>query len=160
GTDADAAAAINYAARHGARISNNSWGGGGASQAIYDAIKNAGDVGHLFIAAAGNEASDDDTSDFSPASFSRPTSAGPGLNNIVVVAATDNRDELAGFSNYGPNSVHLGAPGVDVWSTKPGNTYGYLSGTSMATPHVTGAAALLWGFDPSRTYQEIKSALL
>lgn len=117
------------------RILSNSWGGGEFSQALQDEIDRAGNNDMLFVAAAGNSASNNDVVPAFPASMNRP--------NMIAVAATDNRDALASFSNYGPNSVHLGAPGVAVLSTLPGSTYGYLSGTSMATPYVSGAAALM-----------------
>jgi len=110
------------------RLSNNSWGGGGFSQALSDAIQSCG---ALFVAAAGNSGS---------TNISYP--AGYNLPNVVSVAATDHKDLLASFSNYG-SWVQLAAPGVDVVLTLPGNTYGPLSGTSMATPHTCGALALL-----------------
>jgi subtilisin family serine protease len=161
-SDADIAAAVNYSVLHGARVSNNSYGGDGISQEIYDAVKNARDNGALYVAAAGNSGANIDTYDFSPAVFTRDTSAGPALDNVITVAATDNRDQLAYFSNFGAGSVQLGAPGVDVLSTIPTDVGGYafVSGTSMATPHVTGAATLLWGYSPSLTYLQIKQALL
>jgi subtilisin family serine protease len=120
------------------RVLNNSWGGGGFSQALLDEINKAGTNGMLFVAAAGNNATDNDTEAAYPANY---TSS--GATNVVSVAATDNNDQLASFSNYGRTQVHLGAPGVNILSTTRGNTYRYFSGTSMATPHVTGAAALV-----------------
>ena len=144
--------AIEYAAKMGARVSNNSWGGGPFSQALHDAIVNAENQGHLFVAAAGNDGTNNDFQPTYPATYDLP--------NIISVAATDHRDGLASFSNYGANTVDLGAPGVDIYSTAPGNSYRVLSGTSMATPHVTGVAGLLFATNPSLTYQEVKAALL
>ncbi|MBA3474808.1 MAG: S8 family serine peptidase [Rubrobacter sp.] len=135
GYTSDAVAALNYAVNKGVKISNNSWGGGGPSQTLLEAINKADTAGHLFVAAAGNEGVNNDTTAHYPSSY---TSA-----NIISVAATDNKDALASFSNYGSSSVDLAAPGVGILSTLPGSTYGSYSGTSMATPHVTGAAALL-----------------
>jgi subtilisin family serine protease len=120
------------------RILNNSWGGGGYSQALLDEINKANANDILFVAAAGNSALNNDSWGFYPADYTYW-----GATNIIAVAATDNNDHLASFSNYGPALVHLGAPGVNILSTTRGNTYQYFSGTSMATPHVSGAAALV-----------------
>jgi subtilisin family serine protease len=145
GTTSDAINAIEFAiqaksafassGRANVRVLSNSWGGSGFSQALLDEINKANTNDMLFVAAAGNTGTNNDTAPFYPASFDAP--------NVMAVAATDNNDHLASFSNYGQSSVHLGAPGVLVYSTYPGNSYQYESGTSMATPHVSGAAALV-----------------
>jgi subtilisin family serine protease len=117
------------------RVLSNSWGGTGFSQAMLDEINLANSSDMLFVAAAGNNGTNNDTTAFYPANFAAP--------NVVAVAATTNQDVRASFSNYGPTTVHLGAPGQDILSTTLKNTYSYFSGTSMATPHVSGAAALV-----------------
>jgi len=117
------------------RVLSNSWAGGPFSQALFDEITRTNQADMLFVAAAGNSATNNDTAPTYPASYQIP--------NIIAVAAINNQDALASFSNFGATSVHLGAPGVQVLSTLPGNMYGYLSGTSMATPHVSGSVALL-----------------
>jgi len=133
------------------RILSNSWGGPSFSQALQDEIDVAAANDILFVAAAGNNAVNIDTMPMYPASFNRP--------NMINVAATDNNDALAPFSDIGPNSVHLGAPGVAVLSTLPNDAYGYLSGTSMATPFVSGAAALMLSACPLAT-PDLKKNLL
>ncbi len=157
GTTLDAIEAVNYAVAEGIKISNNSWGGGGYSQGLRDAIARADAQGHIFIAAAGNGGSDgrgdnNDSTPHYPSSYDVP--------NVVAVAATDNRDALGTFSNYGPRSVDLAAPGVDIASTLPANSYGYYSGTSMATPHVSGVAALLKSRTPTLDDAQMKGRLL
>ncbi len=152
GTAEDAIAAIQYATANGARLTSNSWGGGAFSQALFDVISEANDKGILFVAAAGNSRSDNDKSPSYPASYNLP--------NILSVAATDSSDELAGFSNYGAKSVMLAAPGVDVLSTVPGKKYKRLSGTSMACPHVSGAAALILAAYPQLKATELKALLM
>jgi subtilisin family serine protease len=156
GYTSDAIAALNYAVDKGVKVSNNSWGGGGYSQALYDAIQNAGNSGHLFVTAAGNGGQDSvgDNTDIAP---HYPSSY--DLGNIIAVAATDNQDRLAGFSNYGLLSVDLGAPGVDIASTMLSGYY-WSSGTSMAAPHVTGVAALISDLHPELTLTEIKDRIL
>jgi subtilisin family serine protease/Leucine-rich repeat (LRR) protein len=109
GLISDAIDAVNYAVANGAKVLSNSWGGGDYSESLKTAIRNAGDHGVLFVAAAGNGRSDNDVNPFYPSSYY--------LSNVVSVAATDHSDKLAGFSNYGNESVHLGAPGAGVYST-------------------------------------------
>ncbi|MFM6879698.1 MAG: S8 family serine peptidase, partial [Dolichospermum sp.] len=153
GTLSNAILAINYATAKGVKITNNSWGGGGYSQALYDAINAAGQAGALFIAAAGNGyGNNNDTNPAYPASYN--------LANIISVASTTRTDALSSFSNIGLTSVDLGAPGSDIYSTTPNNTYATYSGTSMASPHVAGAAALLWSQNPTWTAQQVKNTLM
>ncbi len=144
--------ALNYSVAHGAKITNNSWEGAGNNGFLEAAIANAQNHGQIFVAAAGNEGSNNDTNPAYPSGFP--------LNNIVAVAASDQNNHLAGFSNYGAHSVDLAAPGVNILSTLPGNNYGTLSGTSMATPHVTGALALVWGEHPTWTYTQVINQVL
>ncbi len=143
--------AIDYATKMGAKVMSNSWGGGGFSQTLMDAIKRSETAGAIFIAAAGNDSSNNDATPSYPASYA--------IDNIVSVAAIDNTGKIAGFSNYGKNSVHIGAPGVNIYSST-GGKYDSWSGTSMATPHVSGVAALLWSNEPNLTAKEIKQRLL
>jgi len=133
------------------RVLSNSWGGGGFSQLLLDEINKANTNNMLFVAAAGNAATNTDVSPSYPASYTAP--------NVVAVAATDNDDFMASFSNYGKASVDLGAPGVNILSTTRNNTYAYYNGTSMATPHVSGAAALVLSACALDT-AGLKSALL
>jgi subtilisin family serine protease len=131
---------------------NNSWGGGGYSQALYDAIDAQRQGGILFIAAAGNASQDTDAVVNYPSGYDLP--------NVVSVASTTRTDGLSSFSNFGRHTADLGAPGSEIWSTTPGNTYGIKSGTSMATPHVTGVAALLKAQDPGRDWRAIRNLIL
>ncbi|MEY4066471.1 MAG: hypothetical protein RIR26_2679 [Pseudomonadota bacterium] len=152
GTLEDAVKAIDYATENGAQIMSNSWGGGGYSQSMFDAISRANDKGILFVAAAGNSGTDNDSKAQYPASYELP--------NVLTVAATDSGDKLASFSCFGLKSVHLAAPGVKILSTVPGDKYASLSGTSMATPHVTGAAVLLKAAYPNMKAKELKDVLM
>ena len=148
-SSADIVSAIEYAAMMGVRVSNNSYGGGPYSQTEYDTIRASRGV---FVAAAGNDGNNNDATPSYPASYN--------LNNIIAVAATDHNDIRASFSNYGTTSVDLAAPGVNILSTTPGDTYSFFDGTSMATPHVTGAVALLMGYDPNLTNNEVRWRIL
>jgi subtilisin family serine protease len=131
---------------------NNSWAGGGFSQALSDAIQAQQKDGILFIAAAGNASTNNDLVPTYPADYFLP--------NVISVAATTRFEGLANFSNTGAHSVHLGAPGDEILSTTPNNTYSVLSGTSMAAPHVTGVAALLAAQNPSRDWRAIKNLIV
>ncbi len=148
----DAVAAIDYAIAQGIKISNNSWGSEWNSRTLREAIARADAAGHLFVAAAGNAGADNDSLPHYPSSYSLP--------NVVAVAASNNRDRLAPFSNYGAASVDLAAPGVAIYSTLPGGKYGHYSGTSMAAPHVAGVAALLKGEYPSLDNAGLRDRIL
>ena len=158
GSIADAIRAVNYATMMrtmygvNVRVTSNSWAGGGYDAGLLDAINAGGAAGIMFVAAAGNSGTDADASPSYPAAYDSPA--------IVSVAATDGTDSLAWFSNYGTTSVDLAAPGVDIYSTLPGNRYGYLSGTSMATPHVAGVAALALAVDSTLSVAQLKSRLI
>ena len=152
GTTFGAIAAIDYASENGADIINASFGGSFKSDAMEAAIARARDRGVLFVAAAGNSASNNDSKPQYPANYD--------VDNIISVAATDSSDKLTFFSNYGALTVDIAAPGLQILSTLPGGGYGYMSGTSMAAPHVAGLAALYKGLNPSASYQEIKNAIL
>jgi uncharacterized repeat protein (TIGR01451 family) len=134
------------------RVLNNSYGGVGRSQAELDAINALNASGILFVAAAGNNHTSNDQAPFYPANYDAP--------NVIAVAATDQTDVLANFSNYGRTTVQMSAPGVGILSTTPGNTYDFASGTSMASPHVAGVAALLCAKKPDITVARLRSALL
>ena len=146
----DAITAYAYAARNGARVVNASLGGPSFSRAEHDALAAAPNT--LFVVAAGNDGTDNDTTAEYPCDYD--------LANVVCVAASGHDDALASFSNYGPANVDLAAPGVDIASTWPGGRYALLDGTSMATPHVAGAAALLLAHDGTLTAAGLRAALL
>lgn len=167
GTTANAILAIDYfvdlKTRHNINLValNNSWGGGGFSQTLKDAIDRAGAAGILFIAAAGNGGWDGigDNNDRYPSYPASYTSS-----NIISVASITSSGSRSSFSNYGATSVDIGAPGSSIYSCLPqsggGSTYGTMSGTSMATPHVSGAAALYASTHPGATMAQIKNAIL
>ncbi len=152
GTLEAAVESINYARQNGAHIISASWSGGGFSQTLFDAIAATRDAGILFVAAAGNDRSNTDMRPAYPASFQ--------IENIIAVAATDNRDGLASFSNYGARTVHVAAPGKNILSCFKEGGYGIYSGTSMAAPHVSGIAALLLSANRAMTFGELKTRLI
>jgi subtilisin family serine protease len=165
GTTANAIKAVNYftdlKTRHGLNLvaTNNSWGGGGFSQALKDAIDRAGAANILFIAAAGNDSSNNDSSASYPSGYTS--------SNIIAVASITSTGTLSSFSNYGATTVDIGAPGSSIYSSLPKSSkgeivsgYGSYSGTSMATPHVTGGAALYASTHPGATADQIRSAIL
>jgi subtilisin family serine protease len=160
GSTANAIKAIDYAIfqkNHGVnlRAINASWGGPGASQALRDKIREAGDNGIVFVCSAGNDRiNNDGPSPDYPAAF-----AG-SLSNVISVAAINSLDQLASFSNYGHSATTVAAPGEGVWSTFPNNGYGQLSGTSMASPHVTGVVALLLADQPQLTPEQVKQRII
>jgi thermitase len=172
GTTANAVKALDYLTalktRYGINLvaTNNSWGGGGFSQALLDAINRGGNAGILFIAAAGNGGRDgvgdnnDSTANY-PSNYVCSSSSG---DCVIAVAAITSAGAKSSFSNYGATTVDLGAPGSAIYSTLPGKggswTYGSYSGTSMATPHVTGAAALYASTHPGATAVQIRQAIL
>lgn len=153
----DAVQAIDYATMMrrdygiNIRLTNNSWGGGGYSQSMYDAIAANRNAGMLFVAAAGNDSLNNDSYAAYPASYN--------LNNIISVASTTSSDALSSFSNYGRTTVDVGAPGSSIYSTMPNNKYGTKSGTSMASPHVAGIAALAWGGNQAASYSDVRAAI-
>lgn len=163
GSTADAILAVDYMtdlkSRHGLQMvaTSNSWGGGGFSQGLLDAIERAGAADILFIAAAGNGGQNMELVNSYPAGYDSA--------NIISVANITSSGALSGTSNYGVTRVDLGAPGTAVWSTVPGrfkfqSKYASYSGTSMATPHVSGAAALYKSLHPAATAAEVKAAIL
>ena len=133
---------------------NASWGGPDNSSLLRDAIVKAGKADILFVCAAGNETEDVDEVPSYPVAYSSD------ISTLVSVAATWSGGVLAPFSNYGHRSVSVGAPGWDIVSTQAGGWYVYLSGTSMATPHVTGIAVLLWAHEPSLTPAQVKQRIV
>lgn len=131
---------------------NNSWGSPSNSTALRDAIRAHQNLGILFVAAAGNDSVNNDLVPQYPANYD--------LANVISVAATDHNDRLASFSNYGRRTVHVSAPGVRILSTVLNQSYALFSGTSMATPHVTGLIAIIKSNFPSLEYRQIKNLVL
>jgi subtilisin family serine protease len=170
GTTENAVRAVDYITdlktRHGLNIiaTNNSWGGGGYSAALHQAIIRAAKQGILFFAAAGNTGSNTDQSVHYPSGFSTTVTVGSeaaaGFEAVTSVAALTSTGLRSSFSNYGATTVDIGAPGSSILSTWPQGGYYTISGTSMATPHVTGAAVLYKAAHPGASAAEIRSALL
>jgi subtilisin family serine protease len=168
GTTGAAVRAIDYAISQkklGAniRVINASWGGGGNSQGLRDAIVAAGKAGILFVCAAGNGLDDSDQGpgvDMDVAGQAAFPGAWNNIKTLISVAAIDQTDTIAGFSNFGHSTVTVGAPGVGIWSTFPNNVYAPLDGTSMASPHVAGVAALLADNEPNLTPAQIKQRII
>ncbi|MFO0808424.1 MAG: S8 family serine peptidase [Gemmataceae bacterium] len=147
GAISNAVKALNYATMMGVKITNNSWGGGGSSQAMIDALNAANSANAIFVAAAGNTGANNDAIANFPASYA--------VTNVVSVAATNASDVLASFSNYGATTVAIAAPGEGIVSTLPGNVYNAYNGTSQAAPYVTGTLALLRDYSPTWTVQQL-----
>ena len=152
GDTADALETLDYCVDKEIHLSSNSWGGYGVDTALYDGIDDAGTCGHLFVAAAGNNSLNIEGQNWLPGGYD--------LDNVICVAATHSTDGLAWFSNYGPVSVDLAAPGDSIYSTYLGSTYNYLSGTSMATPHVAGVATMLFSLSGTRYGLDVKDWIL
>lgn len=138
GDTADAVRAIDYAVARGARVISNSWGGGGYSKLLDDAVQRAINQGVIIVAAAGNDGTNNDTSPSYPANYT----------NVIAVGSSDSYDYQSSFSNFGVKSVHVFAPGSSILSTYPNGQYRVLSGTSMAAPQVSGAIALAVSLRP------------
>jgi thermitase len=170
GTTTAAIKALDYLTdlktRHGLNIvaSNNSWGGGGYSSALHSAIIRGANAGILFVAAAGNSTVDTDVTANFPSNYSTlqgtSTTKAAAYEAVISVAALTSTGGLASFSNYGATTVDIAAPGASINSTLPGGGYGAYSGTSMASPHVAGAVALLAAARPGATAADIRTAIL
>ncbi len=157
GSTKNAIEAINYAidrkkAGVNIRVINASWGSTQYSKALEDAIRAAGEQGILFIAAAGNSSTDNDSRPHYPSNFDLP--------NVISVAALDRNDEMASFSNFGAKTVHIAAPGKDILSSWLNNGFREASGTSMATPQVVGVAALIVANNPKIKVESLRKKLL
>lgn len=152
GSTADAVKSVEYAIRVGAHVMSNSWGGGGKSAALFEAIQASAKAGIVFVAAAGNNGSNSDSRPMYPAGYEVP--------NIISVAAMDINGNKASFSNYGVKSVHVTAPGVNILSTVLKGDYKSYSGTSMATPHVSGVVGLVLSANGLRAAPSMRERLI
>lgn len=166
GSTSNAIKAVDYATnlkiKHGLNIvaSSNSWGGGGFSQALSDAINRGGDQGILFVAAAGNNSSDNDAVGSFPANYQCTKGGTRGWDCVVSVASITSTGGLSSFSNFGATTVDIGAPGSGINSSVPVSSYANYSGTSMATPHVSGAVALCASSNPLLSVRQILESML
>ncbi|HEY0428734.1 MAG TPA: S8 family serine peptidase [Pyrinomonadaceae bacterium] len=157
GTTKDAIEAINYAidrkrAGVNVRVISASWGSTAYSKALEDAIRVAGEEGILFVAAAGNDGTSNDNTPHYPSNYDLP--------NVISVAAVDRADQLTSFSNFGAKTVHIAAPGKDILSTWLNDEYREASGTSMATPYVSGVGALVLAGEPNLSVEKLRERLL
>lgn len=152
GTTSSAISAIYYAVNNHAQVINNSWGGGNYSQSLHDALAYAYSQGVVIVTAAGNAHTNNDSTPMYPANYPVPS--------LISVAATNDWDSLASFSNYGATTVHMAAPGVSIYSTIPGNYFRYMSGTSMASPFVAGLAAMAFLEAPQLTGYQVKNLIV
>ena len=171
GSTANAVKALDYVTdlknRHGINIvaTNNSWGGGGYSQSLHNAIIRSAKKDILFVAAAGNSTSNNDTTASYPSNYNTTvgtsTETAASYDSVIAVASITSTGAISGFSSYGATTVDIGAPGSGIWSTVPTNGYASYNGTSMATPHVTGAVALYASTKPAGTSAaSIRQAIL
>jgi subtilisin family serine protease len=157
GTTKNAIEAINYAIDRkqkgvNVRVINASWGSTQYSRALEDAIRAAGEQGILFVAAAGNNSTDNDKRAHYPSNYNLP--------NVLSVAAVDRTDSITSFSNFGVKTVHIAAPGRDILSTWLNNAYREASGTSMAAPQVSGVAALVLASEPDLSVAKLRARIL
>jgi thermitase len=143
---------IDYATKMGAHILSNSWGGGGFSQALKESIERSHQAGAVFVAAAGNDGESNDEYEHFPSNYEVP--------NVISVAAIDNKGRMANFTNWGKKTVHVAAPGVNIFSSLPNSNYASWSGTSMATPHVSGIAALVMSHDVKLSNVDVKNRIM
>ncbi|MCA6068395.1 S8 family serine peptidase [Chryseobacterium sp. RG1] len=162
--DKDVANAIKYAVDNGAKVLNMSFGKpvSPGKSVVWDAFKYAQDKGVLLVKAAGNENEDVAEHLAYPTNFKNVTDEKPFVNNVIVVGASTNKNDAlrAGFSNYNKKMVNVFAPGDEIYSTVPHNEYKYLQGTSMASPVVAGAAAVLLAYMPNLTPAQIIESLV
>ena len=152
GSSEDAIRSIDYATKLGVDVMSNSWGGGGFSEALKEAIEHAHSKGIIFVAAAGNDSANNDSSPHYPSNYE--------VDNVIAVAAHNSKDNLASFSCFGKSTVHIAAPGKNILSTTKNNTYSSYSGTSMATPHVSGAVALLLSYEGKMAPAEVRERVM
>lgn len=152
GATTNAIKSIDYATKIGVDLMSNSWGGGAYSEALKEAIQRASDAGIVFTAAAGNSGTNNDSNPHYPSNYE--------VDNVISVAAHTAQDDLASFSCYGARTVHVAAPGHNILSTVKNGGYAVYSGTSMATPHVSGALGLLLAHEGGLSVTEVRDRLM